>query len=353
MLQIPEIDWSKAPVQPGSPARAPSDGWKNWFDYEPRDVERIRAVGEQNYLDEWQDQAQFGLDDIAEAARRAGILDVNARLNAQVGRTAALYAAERIAHGEEIQVLDVGGSTGNTSLAVWKNLPDPLRRRARFTAIDLSGKSLTGKGGYIERMREAGATVTNVHVGSDLELLPRLPQGAYDIIVETAVRHQHGENLKPTELRYEVSREGGLLLAGDWHVYDMWKHPARVKTTLLPLLDFEGRSELEAAFIEAYPHATDELPPLTAAQERSNLEIARFWMHYGDVWKEHEDPERPKFRFIEGHRPAEDYTRDMGLAGYAISTEPDSPLTYVMQANPFFIRPESTLNALTGGIKPL
>lgn len=348
MVNIPVIDWAKAPLQPGNPARAPSDGWKNWFDYNQHDIEEIRTIGEEDYLDEWKDQAQFGLDDIAIAAERVGIQNVNGRLNEYVGRAAALYASEGINHRGEIRVLDIGALTGNTSLAFWENIPNHIRSRVRFTAIDLSRKGLEGKGGYIERLREAGARISEVHVNSDLAILPLLEEAGYDIVFEVAVRHQHGENLKPTQDRFRVTREGGILLAGDWHVYDMWKHPARLRTVLFPMFDFDGKEEIIENFLAAYPHANDELPTLTPAQQRSNYEIARFWTEYAKVWESHKDPSRPRFRFIEGHRPAEDYLRDMREAGFTVDVPLMADYTH---SNPFYIRPESTLNAVTFGIR--
>ncbi len=347
MVHIPVIDWSKYPLQPGIPSRVPSDGWSNWFKCSLADFDEALRLGEEDYLDEWRECGEAGLKDIAEAAKRAGISDINARLNEAVGMVGARVVSKLPSH---VYILDIGGGSGNTSLAVYGSLFPEDRKKVSFTTIDLSKKMLeggNGEKGYIQKLRGAGAVVDDAIVGSDLEFLPQLDKDKYGLIVGVASLHQHGYLKWPFREIYRVASELGYFVTGDWHVYSMWKHPALVRKMMLERAGFDGREELLEQFDAAYPLAKEEPGKGTEVEERSNLEIANFWLHYANVIREGEP--RPRFRFLEGHRPAEDYKSLMSRTGFR--TYGADIVGGLVVSNPFYLRPDSTLNAVTVGRK--
>ena len=347
MVHIPTIDWNSCPIESGSPSRVPSDGWANWFSYSPDDVPDIVRIGEEDYLEQWRELGESRLSEIREASRRAGLEDVNALLNNAVGETVARAVAKL--EDFHIKILDIGAGNGNTSLSIYRRLSPKDRPRISFTAIDLSSKMLKGEGGepsYAHRLKEAGAAVDEIIVGSDIEILPRLRADAYTLVVGVASLHQHGDILAPFREIYRVTAEGGFFITADWHVWSMWKHPALVRQYLLERMEFEGKMKLLEEFIAAYPRANENPPRGTRIQEQSNREIASFWLAYAGLVRKRKGP---KSRFLEGHRPAEDYCAAMEYAGF--KTQGEEITGSLVTQNPLFLRPESTLNAIVVGFK--
>jgi|GEM_PF-4144741 len=360
-FKVPVIDETGFPVGLGpvsGPAKTPSSGWRNWFNYTDEDIPEIYRLGEAGYASEWGRTTDQGQKDIGAAAVNAGLSHLNADMN-RIGGAVAARAAKHIFIKENpawLHVLDVCAGSGNTTVAMYEAMqreltPEQLKA-TKFTLTDLSrsallGDAVDGNGVPLTaegKLKRLGVEFDAV-VGPDVDVLPTLDR-KFDLLRENAGIHHHGYKPPAFKARYDVTAPDSLYVCTDWH-NSMWYHPGNILHLLkqFPKSMWPGKEAGIKRFIEAYPAAeAGYQKPWNPFEARANEDIIRFWLCYGGVKKTPDN----NFFIEEGHEPADVYTEYMRGAGYKTKT---SLIGVLMRSNPWYMLPGSDIGAVTIGQK--
>jgi SAM-dependent methyltransferase len=328
------------PVRLGSPLRTPHYAWPRWGISFQRQIEReaLIAASEQCYRSEWDQTTQTGHEEIAAAAKEAGLGDANARLNAAIG--AAVAALAKPAGKTGLRILDLGAGAGATSLAVL----EALRRAPRpidLTLVDPAMKALDNAACALAGFRLVQQLEFKAVPETDRQFLSHAAPASFDLIVSVAAIHHHADILPILAGCFRCLRPGGILVLGDWH-NSMWEHPRRV-LDLLERMVWPSKADAVRRFCNTFPMASRKAPALKkTADRKANDQIIAFWLAYGRLHRSGTVP----FLILEGHRPATRYLQDLRLAGFTV------PTCIRSWPNPRFLLPRSSLLAVIVTVKP-
>ena len=332
----PTFDDTGMPIRLGSPLRTPHYAWPNWGISFQGQAERETLIeaSEQCYRSEWDQTSQTGHEEIAAAAKEAGLGDANARLNAAIGEVVAALAKPAGKTG--LRILDLGAGAGATSLAVLEALrraPCPVD----LTLVDPAMKALDSAARALAGFRWVQPLEFKTVPETDRHFLSLAASARFDLIVSGAAIHHHADIRPILAGCFQCLRPGGLLVLGDWH-NSMWEHPGRV-LDLLERMEWPEKTDALRRFREAYPKADEPwATPANPRDLKTNQQIIGFWLAYGSIHLPGTEP----FLILEGHRPAAKYFEDLRAVGFTVSSTRDSG-----RPNPWFLLPDSSLLAVT------
>lgn len=323
--------WS--PVPSGSVLRVHAYSYPAWgITITPENSEWIYSTANAAYSVEWKDTDKASNDLVAQASVNAGLSDVNAVLNENVG----FYAAERIfpplSRNNSFTLIDIGCGPGATTLATLNSLLDqgaipnpdwilklvePSEKRlvvARDAIVDLIQK----------RMSNCGMPSIICIPETDIVSLSSMISESADLAISNASVHHNSFNSHLLEIN-RVLKPGTPFINGDWH-NSMWETPARTYWLLYLLqnldnlkletkvLDFVGgktkeiRIENEIAELKEfrkYFSLGDEKTLLQAfgtdctKEREANAGIIKFWLEVGRLFSG--KCKRSPIFFLESH----------------------------------------------------
>jgi SAM-dependent methyltransferase len=336
----PPFDDTGMPVRLGSPLRTPCYAWPNWGISYQDETERETLVeaSEQCYRSEWDQTSQTGHEEIAAAAKEAGLGDANARLNAAIGQT--INSLVGSSEERSLRILDLGAGAGATSLAVLEALKK-LPCVGDLTLVDPAAKALEHAGQALTAFQSSQPFEFRLVRETDRSFLSSAAPSSFNLIVSGAAIHHHSDIRPILALCVRSLEPGGTIVIGDWH-NSMWERPRRV-LKLLECMEWPNKTDAIRRFQQAFA-TTDEVPSTTLEENRANAQIMAFWTAYGRLHRSSTDP----FLILEGHRPVQRYVEDLLATGFDVPQHAAGS-----QPNPRFLLSDSGLLAVTVAIRPL
>lgn len=297
-------------------------------------------TSEQCYRSEWDPTSEAGHEEIAAAAKEAGLGDANARLNAAIGQAVGSLVETWGKHA--LRILDLGAGAGGTSLAVLEAL------RERSCAVDLTladpaAKALDRAGQSLDGFQFPQPLGFRLVQETDRSFLSHVAQFSFNLVVSGAALHHHSDIRPILALCIRCLEPGGAIVIGDWH-NSMWEHPRRV-LHLMERMDWPNKADALRRFRQTFTMANEQTAPPTAPEEdRANAQITAFWIAYSRLHQ----PNTAPFLILEGHRPVQRYMEDLLEAGFEMPQHAAGN-----QPCPRFLLPDSGLLAVTIASKPL
>lgn len=342
-MKLPGIfDDSNLPIRLGSPLRVPHYAWHNWGIEYGSEVEfhHLVKLSEDEYRSEWDWTTDERHGDIAIASKKAGLEDANARLNKAVANV--VFKIIRYRNGR-IRILDVGAGSGQTTLAVIRELDELPIESAEFFLFDPAKKALQAGA---RRLAEIGLNEgENFHIYpiTDLNMSNYVQEESADIVVSVASIHHHAFLGAVFELIFKLCKRNGVFIIGDWH-NSMWEHPNKV-FAMLSKMDWTEKSKDLDKFTTVFPEAlTDPGPEEDQRLNKANEQIKAFWKFYSRIGVE----KNKQFSVLEGHRPTWRYRKEMERCGFSTS---GSLIDTLIPTNPRPLLPDSSLLCITIGQK--
>ena len=219
--------WSPVPL--GSVLRVSEYAYPNWgILADPANLEWLYNESQNAYLVEWQDTDDSLNKLVGHASKKAGLGDVNDRMNQRIGKEAAgrLVSSNKT----EYSIADIGAGTGATSLAVAQSIAAYKERilSLDFVLIEPSPSRLAVASEEIRKLARDSIHVINVRCIADTDIgaLRKQNNGSFDIAVANASLHHNSFTKHFAEIARTL-RAGAPFVVGDW--YDgLSERPARV-----------------------------------------------------------------------------------------------------------------------------
>lgn len=314
------------PLFMGSPYRVPDYAYPAWG---------LHSTDEKTVVDLYQAEWALGnagqLDFVSKASVEAGFGDYPDLLRRSAAQEVARILSAKKS-GESVRILDVGAGPGLSTLAIYEALPQNLRQKIEFILIDPSSESSIAAE---KTLKQRGVRYRYI-VGTDIDVLPNLGVGNFDIVVGVASVHHHSRI--PFELYQRVLNPGGHAVFADWH-NSIWEHPYRVKE-FLEKFDWEMKNVGLDHWMSVYNVRGFPSTPQNPLDEKANDQITQFWKAYVRLTEENGDVGTNAIWPLEGHRPVERYLTDMKKVGFGVE-------------EPRQLLPDSRLLMISIGQKPL
>ncbi|VVC04530.1 Methyltransferase domain protein [Candidatus Bilamarchaeum dharawalense] len=243
------VTWSPVPL--GSILRTHSYSYSAWgIRVTPENLEWLYQASKHAYQIEYADSTvaveTHAL--IAEACRRANMLDANALMN-EVGARHAVDFIES-SPGAVKKVIDIGAGVGGTSVAFIKEaIGRGVVLELELVLLEPSEIRLETAVAEVKRViagtpMESTLKITPV-VGTVHELANFVPESA-DLIISTAAIHHESFNLHFNDI-LRVLKPGAPFISGDWHD-DVYENPARTYWTYYVLQDTQDEKTARAVY---------------------------------------------------------------------------------------------------------
>lgn len=324
--------FARLPVHLGTPLRVGCSAWPTWgISWDgPGEFRRLLDRSERAYRDEWDGTTEPRHEEIAEAAKRAGLSDANRRLNEELAQVVLPLVAGL--KGSCVRILDLGSGTGATTLGIWRGLAKGDQDRTKWTLLDPASQASRSAE---ETLLEEGLPRSQFQAtcSRDLDAFPWWSR-RFDIVVAVASIHHHSDLRPVFRGLARCLKPGGRLVIADWF-NGLSLHPSRV-LSLLKSLAWPTKSGDLRAFRELFP-ASAKGPPTAACAEdrRADGQIGDFWRAYARLRR----PGPDSSCVLEGHRRVRNYVADLQNASFRVPRHlPDGE-----KANPFFLLPGSSL----------
>lgn len=213
-------EWS--PVPSGSILRVPAYSYENWgIRVTPENIRWLSRASADAYMVEWArtDDRLNAL--VARASEKADLGDVNALMNAQIGKFVAEEIARTSPYKGPFTLVDIGAGTGATSIPAFNEL-GAMGYRARDSdsliliepsaeRMDIAVRSLASLPFW--KGRERGIVPM---IGREVEMLTHLHDGSVGLAVSNAAIHHNAFNYH-LEAIQRVLEPGGTFINGDWN----------------------------------------------------------------------------------------------------------------------------------------
>ncbi|MFH1221634.1 MAG: class I SAM-dependent methyltransferase [Candidatus Micrarchaeota archaeon] len=342
--------WSRVPA--GSVLRVHAYSYANWgIQLTPDNIDSLINESAKAYAVEWQETDASLNKLVAAASELAGLSDVNANLNRQIGKLALSHVHNAIEKQGSFVLLDLGAGLGSTTEAVLDRMIETgimPKSESQLILVDPSLKRLeTAHEMLTKKIDSAGiadlfkiATIAE----QDIDFLQLAETSSIDLVVGNAYLHHHAFNTHLQQIN-QVLKPGAPFIIGDWH-NSMWEKPERVFWLLRLLMDPEDKkirqivfdvvtgkqenmrgffvpSELtkfKRHFIGPY---SDRLlrafDGLTMAERQANCGIIEFWAAVAqkcDAAKVHSP-----IYFLEGHERVSKRVENLTNAGFVFDSE--------------------------------
>ena len=353
-LVDPQDVREKMPVGLGRILKVPASAWENWgIEYNSEDEFReLVKEDREGYKDEWELTTDQGQADIANAAVEVGLGDVNANLN-----SANASVVSRIVERseDEVNILDFGAGSGNTTIAIYEELDEEGKEKVNFTLLEPSKDQIYGtedQVGAVQKLNERGLVPGDyeIVIGTGMEKMPDMVSGIYQIVTANASAHHHGymggeeiENYGvkgPLHHIFRILDSDGFYVDSDWR-NSMWEHPWRVREFLKELGMYGEMIDNELNLPDQANSPAPEEDPML---QEANREIRAFWKKYDEV----RSTEEPQFLLLEGHRPTHRIWEQLENVGFDLDSE---EVNSVVSQNPFYLSHTSGLNSMIVGQK--
>lgn len=308
------------PLFMGSPYRVPDYAYAAWG-LHPTDEKTVVDL----YQAEWALGNAGQLDLVSKASVEAELGDYPDLLRRSAAQEVArVLSAKKFS--EPIRILDIGAGPGLSTLAIYEALPERLRSTTEFILIDPSSESKA----VAEKVLKESNVRYRYMLGTDVDTLPTLSDGSFDVIVGVASVHHHSRI--PFELYQRVLKPGGSAVFADWHS-SIWEHPYRVKQ-FLGQFDWEMKDTGISHWTSVYSQSATLPERLQNPGDlKANDQITEFWKAYVRLTKENGDVGTNAIWPLEGHRPVERYVADMKKVGFDVEEPrqllPDSRLLMI------------------------
>ncbi|MBI4080815.1 MAG: methyltransferase domain-containing protein [Candidatus Levybacteria bacterium] len=331
------------PVRMGSPYRLADKHLFNWgiADAVPS------GLSEALYLAEWAKGEKVSL--VSKVSELSGVAEFPSLLHHATAMVVAEIARERAGEAE-FRILDIGGGTGDSAVAIFQSLPEEIRGKTHITILDPAGDSLKVAADTMER---AGAANVSYMQGFDLEIGQKFPDNYFDVVTSVAAIHHHS-NLEPAfRVIAGTLKPGGYFVTADYHDR-LTEHPNIAYQLLLSDYNYPGKEEALEHFAQTYPLVKDDVLDRLSEEDRKAVkQMTDIWMlGWRQVYAELSDRSDGLY-WGEAHRDAQEYIDTMRVVGLATNSDGVQRMTHngIVKNNPHQILPDSSLLMVTVGQK--
>jgi len=344
-MEVRELRFRNASNVPrlGDPRRVPSYAYVNWG----LPLGSNRHESDELYRSEWEGGSPKQMQVVVDAITQSGLGNFSQMLR-DINARAVAHIAER--SQTRVRYLEPGA--GVSTINVYQTL---LRKgldlqKIQATLVEPSRERLGATVDALKRMDLKEGKDFIAFQCRDVDMLSFIQPASQDIVSLVATLHHHAYIDTPLSIFYRILANSGLIMIADWH-NSMWEHPARVYQALREDYDWPSKEEDLARFLAIYPNAT-ERPWSDDFDFEANRMIREFWRSYGKIkaqeiadgqFKEEDD-----ILMLEGHRPVEQYLKELDAAGFLLSSRiPELIEALKLNGSPHQLLPDSSILMFT------